>query len=49
MNQTVQNIKQNIDWTTVTSMVVASVIIGGLVYASRKAGLGQVATVVKGG
>lgn len=49
MNATVQSIKSNIDWTQVTSFVVASIIVGGLVLGARKAGLGTVATVVKGG
>ncbi len=46
---TVDKVKNNIDWKIVTSTVVASVLIGVGVYAARKAGLGQVASVVKGG
>jgi|DeeseametaMP1786_FD_contig_21_1645942_length_543_multi_7_in_0_out_0_1 hypothetical protein len=46
---TVDKVKSNIDWKIVTSTVVASLVIGVGVYAARKAGLGQVATVVKGG
>jgi len=46
---TVDKVKSNIDWTIVTSTVVASLVIGVGVYAARKAGLGSVATVVKGG
>ena len=49
MNQQVEKVKQNIDWKIVTSTVVATLIVGGMVFAARKAGLGTVATVVKGG
>lgn len=41
-------VKRNIDWRQVTSMVVAGVIVGVGVYGLRKAGLGTVATIVKG-
>ncbi len=44
-----QEIKRNIDPTIVVSTVIASVVIGGLVVLARKAGLGTVATVAKGG
>lgn len=46
---TVNKVKSNIDWTIVTSTVVASIVIGVGVYAARQVGLGKVATVVKGG
>ena len=49
MNESVQKVKQNIDWKIVTSTVVATLIVGAMVYGARKAGLGTVATVVKGG
>lgn len=49
MNDQVNNIKNQIDWSIVISTVVASVIIGVGVFAARKAGLGAVAAVVKGG
>lgn len=42
-------LKQNIDPSLVVSTVVASLIIGGVVFVARKAGLGAVASVVKGG
>ncbi|WP_250655049.1 hypothetical protein [Alkalimarinus coralli] len=46
---TVDKVKRNIDWKMVTSMVVGSIVVGVLVVGARKAGLGSVATVVKGG
>lgn len=45
----VDKVKDNINWELVVSGVVVSVIIGGSVLLARKAGLGTVATVVKGG
>lgn len=45
----VDKLKQNTNWELVTSAVVASIVIGIGVYAARQAGLGSVATVVKGG
>lgn len=49
VQEKVNKVKNNIDWKLVTSAVVASVVIGAGVYGLRKAGLGKVATVVKGG
>ncbi|NIB44722.1 hypothetical protein HBA55_34400 [Pseudomaricurvus alkylphenolicus] len=46
---TVNKVKQNIDPTIVVSAVVASIVIGVGVFVAKKAGLGTVATVVKGG
>ncbi len=48
MNQ-LDKLKENVDMKIVVSTVLASVIIGAAVLAAKKAGLGQVATVVKGG
>ena len=45
----VQKFKDNVNTEMVTSAVVASIIIGVGVYAARKAGMGTVATVVRGG
>jgi len=45
---TLNDIKRNIDWSQVTSIVVAGLIVGVSVYGLRKVGLGTVATVVKG-
>lgn len=45
----IDKLKKNIDPTIVVSTVLASIVIGGVVFAARKAGLGQVASVVKGG
>lgn len=45
----VNQVKNNIDWKLVTSAVVASAVIGLSVFGLRRAGLGKVATVVKGG
>lgn len=39
----------NVDKKQMTTLIVTTVAIGGGVYALRKAGLGKVATVVKGG
>lgn len=49
MQNAMTKVKENIDTKIVVSTVVASLVIGGMVLAARKAGLGQVATVVKGG
>lgn len=45
----VRKIERNIDWKLVTSTLVAGAILGMSVYGLKKAGLGKVATVVKGG
>ena len=49
MNSVKDWISQNVDKKQLTTIVAASIVIGGAVYAARKAGLGTVATVVKGG
>lgn len=49
MNGAVQKVKSNTDWTIVTSTIVAALILGGAALLAKKAGLGTVATVVKGG
>lgn len=49
VQEKINQVKNNIDWKFVTSAVVASAVIGVSVYGLRKAGLGKVATVVKGG
>lgn len=40
---------QNVDKKQMVTLIVTTAAIGGAVYAARKAGLGTVATVVKGG
>jgi len=40
---------QNVDKKQMTTLIVTGVVIGGAVYGLRSAGLGKVATVVKGG
>jgi hypothetical protein len=42
-------INTNVDRKQMTTIVAASIVVGGLVYGAKMAGLGQVATVVKGG
>lgn len=49
MNNAVQKFRDNIDWSIVVSTVTATVLIGGSIYAMRKAGLGKVASVVSAG
>ena len=45
----VDKFKRNIDWKLVTSTLVAGALLGAGVYGLKKAGLGKVAAVVKGG
>lgn len=45
----VQKFKDQVDWSAVASILVASVVIGGAAYGLKKAGYGKVASVVKGG
>ncbi|WP_199453507.1 hypothetical protein [Marinobacter sp. bablab_jr008] len=40
---------QNVDKKQMTTLIVTGIVVGGTVYAARKAGFGTVATVVKGG
>lgn len=39
----------NVDKKQLTTIVVASAVVGGIAFAANKAGLGKVANVVKGG
>jgi hypothetical protein len=49
MNGFMNWINTNVDRKQMTTIVAASIVVGGLVYGAKVAGLGQVATVVKGG
>jgi hypothetical protein len=49
MNGIMNWFNTNIDKKQMLTIVAASVAVGGLVYGAKVAGLGQVATVVKGG
>lgn len=40
---------QNVDKKQMTTLVVTSVVIGGIVYGARKAGFSSVASIAKGG
>lgn len=47
MSDVVEKYKSNLDWSIVVSTITAAVIIGGMAYGLRKAGLGTVANVIK--
>ena len=49
MNSVKQWFDENVDKKQLTTIVMASVAIGGSVYLARKAGLNTVATIAKGG
>jgi len=49
MNDVVDNYKRNIDWSIVVSTVTAAVIIGGSIWAMRKAGLTTPAQILSAG
>ena len=49
MNGITNWINNNVDRKQLTTIVAASIVVGGIVYAAKATGMGSIATVVKGG
>lgn len=49
MNKINDWFRENVDRKQLTTILVATAVTGAMVYGARQAGLGKVATVVKGG
>ena len=49
MNDTVNKVRNNIDWSLVVSGIVLSIILGVAVWGMKQAGLNTPAAVLKGG
>lgn len=49
MNEKVQKVREQIDWSIVISTIVAAIILGLMVYGMKTAGLNKAANVLKQG